>query len=43
MADLDDGPLQTPQNLKEISDLLLKLLPSKGYEMIITHSPLGGI
>lgn len=41
MADLDDGPLQTPQNLQYISDLILKLLPSNTYDIILTHSPTG--
>lgn len=41
MADVDDGPLQTPQNQEYLSDLVLKLLPQDSYDLILTHSPLG--
>lgn len=41
MADLDDGPQQTPQDLNQVSDLILKMLPDHTYDLIITHSPLG--
>lgn len=41
MADLDDGPMQIPQNLNQLSELVLKMLPAHTYDIIITHSPLG--
>lgn len=41
MADLDDGPSQTPQDLNQISHLVLKTLPSNSWNIVITHSPAG--
>ncbi|WP_316753019.1 PIG-L deacetylase family protein [Pedobacter gandavensis] len=41
MDDLDDGPLQTPQSKNHISELILKNLPERTYDLIITHNPLG--
>ncbi|MCX2452419.1 PIG-L family deacetylase [Pedobacter sp. PLR] len=41
MEDLDDEPMQSPQPIKHISDLVFKLLPASTYDLIITHNPLG--
>jgi len=41
MADLDDGPMQIPQDLSTISDLILKKTTHQKFDLIITHSPLG--
>ena len=41
MGDLDDGPDQIPLNENELEQTILKLLPSKQFDLIITHSPNG--
>lgn len=41
MGDLDDGPDQVPLTSKEVEEEILKLLPAKKYDLIITHSPFG--
>jgi LmbE family N-acetylglucosaminyl deacetylase len=41
MGDLDDGPEQNPLDEKAIEHTILELLPSKHFDLIITHSPLG--
>lgn len=41
MGDLDDGPEQKPLADAEVEQTILKLLPSKHYDLIITHNPAG--
>ncbi|MDT8300503.1 MAG: PIG-L family deacetylase [Sedimentisphaerales bacterium] len=41
MADLDDGPEQTPLDNNEVQRTIAELLPSNRFDLIITHSPSG--
>jgi LmbE family N-acetylglucosaminyl deacetylase len=41
MGDLDDGPDQHPLDESELERTILKLLPSKHFDLIITHNPKG--
>jgi LmbE family N-acetylglucosaminyl deacetylase len=41
MGDLDDGPEQKPLAEIEVERTILQLLPSKHYDLIITHNPAG--
>jgi len=41
MADLDDGPEQTPLDSRQVQKTIELLLPSKRFDMIVTHSPSG--
>lgn len=41
MADLDDGPDQTPLDDNEVRNTIFSLLPSHSFELIITHAPHG--
>ncbi len=41
MGDLDDGPDQHPLNTNDIELEILKLLPSRQFDLIITHSQSG--
>jgi hypothetical protein len=41
MGDLDDGPDQNPLDTKEIEREILNLLPSREFDLIITHSESG--
>jgi LmbE family N-acetylglucosaminyl deacetylase len=41
MGDLDDGPDQKPLDEKEIELAILNLLPSKHFDLIISHNPNG--
>jgi hypothetical protein len=41
MADLDDGPEQTPLVIEDVQQSLLKLLPTLNYDLILTHTPYG--
>jgi LmbE family N-acetylglucosaminyl deacetylase len=41
MGDLDDGPEQEPLANCEVEQAILKLLPSKHFDLIITHNPAG--
>jgi len=41
MADLDDGPEQTPLNNSEVQQTITELLPSNRFDFIITHSASG--
>jgi LmbE family N-acetylglucosaminyl deacetylase len=41
MADLDDGPEQTPLSIPQIQDTLLGMLPERSYDLILTHAPYG--
>jgi LmbE family N-acetylglucosaminyl deacetylase len=41
MADLDDGPEQTPLDNGEVQKTIIELLPSKRFDLIITHSTAG--
>jgi len=41
MGDLDDAPEQEPLDEKEVEQTILDLLPSKHYNLIITHDPSG--
>src|SRR5665647_1679073 len=38
MGDLDDGPEQNPLEEKDVERVILDLLPSKHFDLIITHS-----
>lgn len=41
MADMDDGPDQTPLSIDEVKRTVLALLPERRYDVIVTHSPFG--
>lgn len=41
MADLDDGPEQLPLASELVEETVLKILPERNYDLIITHSPFG--
>ncbi len=41
MEDLDDGPEQIPLEKNEIEADILRSLPSKRFDLVITHSPAG--
>jgi len=41
MGDLDDAPEQKPLDEKEVEQTILDLLPSKHFDLIITHDPSG--
>lgn len=41
MGNLDDGPEQLPLDDKTVKDAILKLLPDKNFDLILTHSPFG--
>lgn len=41
MGDLDDGPEQTSLDTRKVQATILELLPSDGFDLIITHSPCG--
>ncbi len=41
MGDLDDGPEQKPLAEKEVEQAILGLLPSKHFDLIISHNPSG--
>jgi len=41
MGDLDDGPEQRPLNEKEVENAILDLLPTKHFDLIISHNPAG--
>lgn len=41
MADLDDGPEQSPLVDELVEQSLLECLPSRSFDRILTHSPLG--
>jgi LmbE family N-acetylglucosaminyl deacetylase len=41
IGNLDDGPEQIPLDENEVSNAILSLIPSKQYDLIITHNPEG--
>lgn len=41
MGDLDDGPEQEPLDEKEVERMILDLLPSRHFDLLITHNPSG--
>jgi LmbE family N-acetylglucosaminyl deacetylase len=41
MGDLDDGPEQMPLDGHEVQCAITELLPSNGFDLIITHGPQG--
>jgi hypothetical protein len=41
MADLNDGPEQAPLSDNQVERTLLDTLPSRHFDKILTHSPLG--
>ena len=41
MADLNDGPEQKPLDEREVEHAILDLLPSRHYDLIISHNPSG--
>ena len=41
MGDLDDGPEQKPLDEKEVERAILDLLPTKHFDLIISHNPTG--
>jgi LmbE family N-acetylglucosaminyl deacetylase len=41
MGDLDDGPEQLPLEGAKVEKAILELLPSRKFDLIITHSPRG--
>jgi LmbE family N-acetylglucosaminyl deacetylase len=41
MGDLDDGPDQEPLAKKVVQDCILKLLPEKHFDLVITHDLAG--
>lgn len=41
MGKLDDGPEQIPMDNEEVKEVVLSLLPSRHFDLIITHNPSG--
>jgi hypothetical protein len=41
MADLDDGPEQTPLGEALVRETILRLLPHQHFDLLISHSPAG--
>jgi LmbE family N-acetylglucosaminyl deacetylase len=41
MGDMDDGPDQNPVDSKEIEQEIINLLPTKEFDLVITHSQSG--
>ena len=41
MGDLDDGPEQTPLNIKEVEEEIVSVLPKNEYDLILTHNTQG--
>lgn len=41
MGDLDDGPDQKPLDEKVVEHAILELMPSRHFDLIITHNPSG--
>ena len=41
MADLDDGPEQTPLENDQMQKTIAELLPSNKFDLVITHNPCG--
>jgi LmbE family N-acetylglucosaminyl deacetylase len=41
MADLDDGPDQTPLQMEQVQETIVRLLPAVSYSLILTHGPRG--
>jgi LmbE family N-acetylglucosaminyl deacetylase len=41
MGDIDDGPDQNPLDEKLVEHTIMELLPSRHFDLIITHNPLG--
>jgi LmbE family N-acetylglucosaminyl deacetylase len=41
MGDLDDGPEQNPLAREDIQEAILKLLPRRHFDLLISHSPVG--
>lgn len=41
IADLDDGPDQHPLKASLVESAILRLMPSKRFDLLITHSPRG--
>jgi len=41
MGDIDDGPEQNPLEEKEVENAIMQLLPTKHFDLIITHNPKG--
>lgn len=41
MADLDDGPEQTPLDHEDVQQSLLKILPTLNFDLILSHAPCG--
>ena len=41
MGDLDDGPEQNPLKENEVEQAILKLLPARHFDLIISHNPNG--
>ena len=41
MADLDDGPDQSPLSAGLVEREILRLLPGRAYDLIVTHAPRG--
>ncbi len=41
MSDLDDGPEQTPLAKCDIESAILRSLPSRHFDLLISHSPAG--
>jgi LmbE family N-acetylglucosaminyl deacetylase len=41
MSDMDDGPEQKPLTENEVQETILRLLPQKHFNLIISHNPAG--
>lgn len=41
LGDLDDGPDQAPVSENLVQDAVLALLPSRDYDLLVTHAPWG--
>jgi hypothetical protein len=41
MADLEDGPEQAPLTISFIQNEILRMLPQRSFDLILTHAPQG--
>ena len=41
MGDMDDGPEQTPLNIKEVQENIVALMPVGPFDLVISHNPAG--
>ncbi len=41
IADLDDGPDQTPLSEDEVKSTILRIVPGRTFDLVLTHGPFG--